>query len=66
MTGQEFINTPEEKEWTGEDIRRDILLYQDRRKVARRYCITTAQVKKIEEGDVKYEYGVNKNFKNAE
>ena len=50
MTDQEFINTPEEKAWTDEDIRRDILQYNDRRKVARRYCITTAQVKKIEEG----------------
>lgn len=49
MTDQEFINTPEEKAWTDEDIRRDILQYNDRRKVARRYCITTAQVKKIEE-----------------
>ena len=46
MTDQEFINTPEEKAWTDEDIRRDILQYNDRRKVARRYCITTAQVKK--------------------
>ena len=46
MTDQKFINTPEEKAWTDEDIRRDILQYNDRRKVARRYCITTAQVKK--------------------
>lgn len=53
MTDQEFINTPEEKAWTDEDIRRDILQYNDRRKVARRYCIITAQVKKIEEGAAK-------------
>ena len=38
MTDQEFINTPEEKAWTDEDIRRDILQYNDRRKVARRYA----------------------------
>ncbi len=50
MTDQEFMNIPEEKAWTKEEVRRDILLYNDRRKVARRYCITTARVKKIEEG----------------
>ena len=50
MIDQEFMNIPEEKVWTKEDICRDILLYNDRRKVARRYCITTARVKKIEEG----------------
>ena len=50
MIDQEFMNIPEEKGWTKEDICRDILLYNDRRKVARRYCITTAKVKKIEEG----------------
>lgn len=49
----EFMNKPEEKVWTEENIRRDILLYQDRRIVARRYCITPAEVKKIEEGGVK-------------
>lgn len=49
MTSQEFINLPEEKAWTKEEVRRDILLYNDRRKVARRYCITSTQVKKIEE-----------------
>ena len=30
MTDQEFIKTPEEKAWTDEDIRRDILQYNDR------------------------------------
>ena len=44
----ELMNAPEEKDWTSHDILEDCKRY-DRKAVAKRYCITAAQVRKIEE-----------------
>lgn len=44
----ECMNAPVEKEWTSHDILEDCKRY-DRKAVAKRYCITAAQVRKIEE-----------------
>lgn len=45
-----FMNEPEEKEWTAADILREYEQYQDKKAVAKMYCITVAEVNKIIKG----------------
>ena len=42
-----FINEPEEKEWTAADIIREYEQCQDKKAVARMYNITAGEVSKI-------------------
>lgn len=42
-----FMNEPEEKEWTAADIVREYEQYQDKKAVAKIFCITVGEVNKI-------------------
>ena len=42
-----FMNEPEEKEWTAADIVREYEQYQDKKSVAKIFCITDGEVNKI-------------------
>ena len=42
-----FMNEPEEKEWTAADIVREYEQYQDKKSVAKIFCITVGEVNKI-------------------
>ena len=42
-----FMNEPEEKEWTAADIVREYEQYQDKKSVAKMFCITVGEVNKI-------------------
>lgn len=46
----DFINKPIEKEWTASDIVREYEQYQDKKAVAKIFCITVAEVNKILKG----------------
>lgn len=42
-----FMNEPEEKEWTAADIVREYEQYKDKKAVAKMFCITVGEVNKI-------------------
>lgn len=42
-----FMNEPEEKEWTAADIVREYEQYKDKKAVAKIFCITVGEVNKI-------------------
>lgn len=44
---KDFMNEPEEKEWTAADIVREYEQYQDKKAVAKIFCITVGEVNKI-------------------
>lgn len=49
------MNEPEEKEWTAADIVREYEQYQDKKAVAKMYCITVAEVNKVLKIHKRYE-----------
>ena len=42
-----FMNEPEEKEWTAADIAREYEQYQNKKAVAKIFCIAVREVNKI-------------------
>ena len=42
-----FMNEPEEKEWAAADIVREYEQYQDKKAVAKIFCITVGEVNEI-------------------
>lgn len=46
-----FMNEPEEKEWTAADIVREYEQYKDKKAVAKIFCITVGEVNKILKGN---------------
>lgn len=42
-----FMNEPEEKEWTAADIVKEYEQYKDKKSVAKIFCITVGEVNKI-------------------
>lgn len=47
----DFMNEPEEKEWTVADILKEYEKYQDKKAVAKIYDITVGEVSKILKGN---------------
>ena len=43
---KDFMNEPEEKEWTAADIAREYEQYKDKKTVAKIFCITVGEVNK--------------------
>ena len=48
---KDFMNEPEEKEWTAADIVKEYEKYQDKKAVAKIYGITVGEVSKILKGN---------------
>lgn len=44
---EKYINEPDESGWTEEDVLREYNMCQDKKKVARIYCISTKDVTRI-------------------
>lgn len=44
---QNYMNEPEDKPWTNEDVKADYELYKDIKLIARRYQITASEIRKI-------------------
>ena len=50
---KDFMNEPEEKVWTAADVVREYEQYQDKKAVAKIFCITVGEVNKILKGTQK-------------